>query len=56
MKKNQYKDSKRHGIWEQYHSDGNIMFKGYYKDGELHGYWEFYWYFDEVMLYKEFYI
>lgn len=43
MKKNQYKDGKKDGLWEEYHYNGNISNKGYYKDGERDGYWEFYW-------------
>ena len=32
----------REGYWEEYHSNGNLSFKGYFKDGEPDGYWEEY--------------
>jgi len=33
----------RHGYWEDYHSNGQLSYKGNYVDGKLHGYWEFYY-------------
>ena len=44
--KNQYKDGKQHGFWEEYWFTikGELMYKGNYKNGEQHGYWEYYYY------------
>lgn len=48
----QYNDNgKRHGLWERYHVNNQLFFKGKYVDGEQHGYWEFY-YFDGTLAYK----
>ena len=33
----------RHGYWEDYWSNGNLMHKGNYVDGKENGYWESYW-------------
>lgn len=43
MKKNQYKDGKKHGLWKSYYSNGEVYYKGNYKNGEAHGYWEDYY-------------
>ena len=47
MKKNQwsqedkpYKNGKQHGLWEAYHGNGDIWYKGYWKNGNQDGYWE----------------
>ena len=32
----------RHGYWELYYSNGQLMYKGNYVDGKQHGYWEYY--------------
>ena len=34
---------REHGIWEKYHKDGTLMWRGNYFHGELHGLWEWYW-------------
>jgi antitoxin component YwqK of YwqJK toxin-antitoxin module len=45
MKINQYdEDDKRHGLWQDYYSTGQIYFKGKYKNGKEHGPWETYEY------------
>ncbi len=33
----------RHGYWERYYNNGNLMYKGNYVDGNRHGYWEGYY-------------
>ena len=33
----------RHGLWEWYHSNGQLMYKGNYVAGKEHGLWESYW-------------
>ena len=33
----------RHGLWESYHYNGQLHFKGNYVHGKAHGYWESYW-------------
>ena len=40
MKKNQYKNGKKHGLWESYYSNGEVYYKGNYKDDKQDGYWE----------------
>jgi len=30
----------RHGIWEWYHPNGELWFKGNYLNGKSEGYWE----------------
>jgi len=46
MKKNiinqRDKNGKRHGLWEEYYSNGIISSKGEYKNGRQHGPWERY--------------
>ena len=38
-----YNDNgKRHGYWEYYHYNGNLVFKGNFVNGNKHGYWEEY--------------
>ena len=34
----------KHGLWEQYHSNSQLHFKGDYVDGKEHGLWEAYYY------------
>jgi antitoxin component YwqK of YwqJK toxin-antitoxin module len=33
----------RHGYWEIYWPNGNLMLKGHYNNGTRHGYWEVYY-------------
>jgi antitoxin component YwqK of YwqJK toxin-antitoxin module len=41
---NQYNDNgKKHGYWEVYHSNGNLIYKGNYINGKRIGYWEDYY-------------
>ena len=41
---NQYNEKgERHGLWEQYHSNGKLRIKCTYVNGQLHGLWEKYW-------------
>jgi antitoxin component YwqK of YwqJK toxin-antitoxin module len=40
---NQYNDKfEKHGPWEHYWQNGNLMHKGEFKDGQRVGYWEIY--------------
>jgi len=34
----------RHGYWEEYHSNGKLIFRGNYINGKRNGYWEWYYY------------
>lgn len=44
-KNNQYNEKgQKHGYWEVYHENGNLLSKGNYINGEKHGYWEVYWF------------
>jgi hypothetical protein len=29
-------NGERHGVWEKYHEDGTLMWRGYYLHGKLH--------------------
>jgi antitoxin component YwqK of YwqJK toxin-antitoxin module len=41
---NQYNDkNQKHGYWEYYYPNRNIMSKGDYVNAERHGYWEYYY-------------
>ena len=49
--KGSYNDKgQRHGLWEAYHSNGNLKYRIMYKNGKLHGPWE--WYYDNGILQK----
>ena len=40
---NQYdEEGERHGYWEGYRTNGNLMYKGNYDNGNIIGYWEWY--------------
>jgi hypothetical protein len=40
---NLYNDKgERHGYWERYYDNGQLMYKGNYVNGKQHGYWEKY--------------
>jgi len=53
---NQYNENKqRHGLWEDYYSNGKLLWKGTYLNGQRHGFWE--WYYDNGKLEtREFYL
>ena len=34
--------SRRHGVWEHYHSDGTLWVRSHWLHGVLHGLWEDY--------------
>jgi antitoxin component YwqK of YwqJK toxin-antitoxin module len=46
---------KRHGLWEEYYSNGQLSYKGNYVNGEEHGLWERY-YFNGQLWYKGNYV
>jgi antitoxin component YwqK of YwqJK toxin-antitoxin module len=47
---NQLNDkNQRHGIWEKYWLNGQLMYRRYYINGKADGYWEYY--FDDGTLY-----
>jgi len=49
------KNGQEHGYWEEYHYNGNLLYKGNYINGEEDGYWV--WYnFDGGIMDKEYYI
>jgi antitoxin component YwqK of YwqJK toxin-antitoxin module len=53
---NKYNEKgEKHGPWEEYHSNGNLMYKENYVNGELHGLSESY-YIDGKLWYKRYYI
>lgn len=40
---NQYNEQgKKHGYWEEYWYNGNLIRKGHYLNGQKYGYWERY--------------
>ena len=42
-KNNKYnKDGQRHGLWEKYWDNNQLMYKGVYVNGKKHGLWEHY--------------
>jgi antitoxin component YwqK of YwqJK toxin-antitoxin module len=46
---------KRHGYWEVYYENGQLMYKGNYVNGIKHGYWESYHY-NGKLINKTYYI
>jgi antitoxin component YwqK of YwqJK toxin-antitoxin module len=41
---NLYNDNgQKHGYWERYYYNGQLICKGNYVNGKEHGYWEYYW-------------
>ena len=41
---NQYDENEKpHGLWESYHPNGQLYYKGEYRHGKEHGLWEYYW-------------
>jgi antitoxin component YwqK of YwqJK toxin-antitoxin module len=43
LNKNQYNASgNRHGYWDRYYLNGQLIYKGNYINGKQHGYWEWY--------------
>ena len=40
--KENWKDGKPDGLWEEYHDNGKLSSKGNFKKGELNGLWEYY--------------
>ena len=36
-------NGRRHGLWEVYHPNDRLWFKGEYIHGRAHGLWEYYW-------------
>ena len=44
------KDGQRHGLWECYHDNDQLLYKGTYENGKEHGLWEYY-YFNGGQLY-----
>ena len=45
----------RHGYWEDYYENGQLMSKGNYVNGKAHGYWKDYSY-NGKLEYKTYYI
>ncbi len=35
-------EGRRHGLWEDYRSDGTVQWRGHYHHGKQHGLWEWY--------------
>ena len=53
---NQYNENnEKTGYWEEYHSNGELYYKGNFINGKRSGYWEQYYYNDKF-LYKKFFI
>ena len=48
-------EGQKHGVWEEYYSNGNIWYKGNYVNGQKHGLWEWYW-FNGKLNYKKNYV
>ena len=41
---NQFNEKgERHGLWKDYHSNGQIQYKITYANGKRHGLWEYYY-------------
>ena len=36
-------NGERHGYWEPYYNNGQLMYKGNFVNGKQHGYWESYY-------------
>ena len=34
----------KHGLWIDYHSNGQLWYKGHYVNGKKEGYWEWYYF------------
>jgi antitoxin component YwqK of YwqJK toxin-antitoxin module len=49
---NQKINGLKEGYWEDYYTNGNLMYKGHYKNGFLDGYWEWYYYSNGNLNYK----
>ena len=46
---NAYNDKgEKHGPWEEYHSNGNLMYKENYVNGKKHGPWEDYYFYGNL--------
>lgn len=48
-------DGIKHGYWESYYFNGQLMYKGNWNNGNRHGYWEDY-HFNGQLAYKGYFI
>ena len=35
-------EGRAHGLWENYHSNGPLWWRGHYHQGKVHGLWDWY--------------
>ncbi len=47
-------EGRRHGVWEEYWSNGKLRWRGHYYHGEWHGVWEVY-YLNGTLMWRKHY-